>query len=141
MPAFCLCHCLAQRQRLRVLARRLEQRRPFDIDLSSGMSGGECVIEQRRCFLEAVEARREPRTDVERGRGVGRRPRGLGGYPLRPVVVRDPAQEVATGKQKFRQREQILEARTFRTTSSRPSIDAARLATAIRPLDSVCRRS
>ena len=81
------------------------------------MSGGECVIEQRGCLLEAVEARREPRTDVERGRGVGRRRRGLGGYPLGPVVVRDPAEEVAAREQKLRQREQILEARTFRTTT------------------------
>ena len=81
------------------------------------MSGGERVIEQRGCFLEAVEARREPRTDVERGRGVGRRPRGLGGDRLRPVVVRDPAQEVAAREQEVRQREQVLEARTFGTTT------------------------
>ena len=71
MPGFSSANRLAERQRARVPAGRLEQRRPFDIDLSNRMPSGERVIEQRGRLFEAVEASCEPRTDMERGRGVG----------------------------------------------------------------------
>ena len=81
------------------------------------MSGGERAIEQRARLLEAVETPREPRTDVERARAVGRQRHSLGGDPLGPVVVRDPAEQVAAHEQKLRQREQVFEGRTFDPTT------------------------
>ena len=114
-PRIVLRQSFAQNQRVLVSSRRLQQRRPFEVDLVPWMAGRERLIEKRVRFLEAMETPREPRTDVERACGTGRQRDRLGGDLFRPVMIRDTAEHVTAKKQNLRQRDQVFEGRTFGT--------------------------
>ena len=79
------------------------------------MAGGQRCVEQRVCFLEAMEPLREPRTDVQRAGSIRRRCNSLLGGSFGAVMVRDTTEQVAAEKQQLRQRHEVFERRTFDT--------------------------
>ena len=81
------------------------------------MTAGERAIEQRARFAEAVETRREPRTYVERTRSIARRGDRLVCHRLCPIMIHDPAEQVAANEQELRKCEQIFDARIGRATA------------------------
>ena len=95
---------LAQNPRLAIVSGRLEERRSCDVDLLLRMAGGQRFVEKRVCFLEAVEALREPRTQMKsRAGSIGRQCDRLFGDSFGTVMVRDAAEQVAAKKQQVRQ--------------------------------------
>ena len=80
------------------------------------MASRDRLIQSGVRLLEAMETRRELRTKVEGPCGTRRRGNCLDADGFRPVVVRDTTKHVTAHEQQLRERDQALEATTFRTT-------------------------